>query len=64
MLRMATLAWKCIMAAQFLLTELDVGVAPSRPTPFYLDVQAALDGTTCERLAKKPRRMAMRYAML
>ena len=63
-LRMATLAYKYTVAARFLLTELDVGVAPSRPTRFYLDAQAVLDGTTCERLAKKSRWMAMRYAML
>ena len=61
---MATLAYKFTLAARFLLTELAVGVAPSRPTLFYLDAQAVLDGTTCERLAKKSRWMAMRYAML
>ena len=37
---------------------------PSRPTTFYLDAQAVLDGTTCERLSKGSRWMAMRYAML
>jgi hypothetical protein len=61
---MATLAYKYTLAARFLLAELDVGVAPSRATPFYFGAQAALDGTTCERLAKKSRWMAMRYAML
>ena len=61
---MATLAYKYTLAARFLLTELDVGVAPSRPTTFYLDAQAVLDGTTCERLSKGSRWMAMRYAML
>jgi len=63
-LRMASLAYKYTLAARFLLTELDVGVAPSKPTPFHLDAQAVLDGTTCEKLAKKSRWMAMRYAML
>ena len=63
-LRMATLAYKFTLAARFLLAELDVGVAASRPTPFYLDAKAVLDGTTCERLAKSSRWMAMRYAML
>ena len=61
---MATLAYKFTLAARFLLAELDVGVAPSEPTSFFLDAQAVLDGTTCERLAKKSRWMAMRYAML
>ena len=63
-LRMATLAYKFTLAARFLLAELDVGVSPSRPTTFYLDAKAVLDGTSCERLAKKSRWMAMRYAML
>ena len=63
-LRMATLAYKYLLAALLLLAELRVGVTPSGPTPFYLDAQAVLDGTTCERLAKKSRWMAMRYAML
>ena len=63
-LRQATLAYKYLLAAFFLLAELRVGVAHSRPAPFYLDAQAVLDGTTCERLAKKSRWIAMRYAML
>ena len=63
-LRQATIAYKYVVAARLLLTELAVGVSPARPTPFYLDAQAVLDGTTCERLAKKSRWMAMRYAML
>jgi len=63
-LRMATLAYKYLLAALLLLAELRVGVTPTGPTPFYLDAQAVLDGTTCERLAKKSRWMAMRYAML
>ena len=41
-----------------------MGVAPAGPTLLHLDAQAVLDGTTCERLAKKSRWMAMRYAML
>jgi hypothetical protein len=61
---MATLAYKYLLAALLLLAELRVGVTPTGPTPFYLDAQAVLDGTTCERLAKKSRWMAMRYAML
>ena len=61
---MATLAYNCPLAARFLLAELDIGVAPSRATPFYSGAQASLEGATCERLAKKPRWMAMRYAAL
>jgi hypothetical protein len=63
-LRMATLAYKYLLAAHLLLAELRVGVTPTGPSPFYLDAQAVLDGTSCERLAKKSRWMAMRYAML
>jgi hypothetical protein len=63
-LRLATLAYKYVIAARFLQTELEVGAAPAEPTPFYLDAQAVLDGTNCERLAKASRWLAMRYAML
>ena len=63
-LRLATLAYKYVIAARFLQTELEVGAAPAKPTPLYLDAQAVLDGTNCERLAKSSRWLAMRYAML
>ena len=53
-----------VVAARNLLTELRVGVAPSRATTLHLDAQAVLDGTSCERFDKKSRLMAMRYAML
>jgi hypothetical protein len=62
--RLATLAYKYVVAARFLQCELEVGAAPAEPTPLYLDAQAVLDGTNCERLAKASRWMAMRYAML
>jgi hypothetical protein len=39
-------------------------VAPHDPTPFYLDAQTVIDGTNCERLDKRSRWMALRYAML
>ena len=35
-----------------------------RSKPLYLDAQAVLDGTNCERLVKSSRWLAMRYAML
>ena len=63
-LRLATLAYKYVVSARFLQCELDVGASPAAPTPLYLDAQAVLDGTNCERLAKSSRWMAMRYAML
>jgi hypothetical protein len=61
---MASHAYKFIVAARNLLTELGVGAGPADPTPLHLDAQAVLDGTICERLDKKSRWMAMRYAML
>ena len=57
-------AYKATLAARMLLTELDVGVSPSLPTPFYTDAQAVLDGTHCERMDKRSRWLAMRYAMI
>jgi hypothetical protein len=52
-----------VIAARFLRCELEVGAAPAESTPLYLDAQAALNGTNCERLEKSSRWMAMRYAM-
>ena len=63
-LRLATLEYKYVIAARFLQSELEVGTAPAEPTPLYLDAQAVLDGTNCERLARSSRCMAMRYAMV
>jgi len=62
--KQAVTAYKYTLAARILLAELDVGVAPREPTPFYLDAQTVIDGTNCERLDKRSRWMALRYAML
>ena len=62
--KQAVLAYKYTLAARILLAELGAGVAPSRPTPFYLDAQTVLDGTNCERLDKRSRWLSVRYAML
>ncbi len=61
---MCVTAYKYTLAARILLKELAVGVAPYDPTPFYLDAQTVIDGTNCERLDKRSRWMALRYAML
>ena len=63
-LRAATEAYKYTVAARFLQAELDINVAPTRPTRFYLDANSVLDGCECERLTKATRWMAMRYAMI
>ena len=44
--------------------ELNIGTAPTRPTPFYLDATVVIDGYNCERLTKTSRWMAMRYALI
>ena len=61
---MAATAYKYTLAARLLQAELRVGVAPTRPTRFYLDATSVLDGYECERLTKATRWMAMRYAMI
>jgi hypothetical protein len=63
-LRLATLAYKHTLAARFIQTELGVGVAPTQPTPLYLDSTVVLDGFDCERITRDSRWMAMRYAMI
>ena len=62
--KQAVTAYKYTLAARILLTELAVGVGPKEPTTFYLDAQTVIDGTNCERLDKRSRWMALRYAML
>ena len=41
-----------------------MGVAPTQPTPLYLDATVVLDGFECERITRDSRWMAMRYAMI
>jgi len=63
-LRMGSLAYKYTLALRTLQRDLDVGVAPTRPTELFTDAQALIDGTGCERLSKSSRWMATRYAMI
>ena len=63
-LRLASMAYKHTLAARFIQTELGVGVAPTKPTPLYLDATVVLDGFECERITRDARWMAMRYAMI
>ena len=63
-LRMGSLAYKYILALRTLQVDLDIGVAPTRPTVLFTDAQAMIDGTGCERLKKSSRWMASRYAMI
>jgi hypothetical protein len=61
---MGSLAYKYTLALRTLQRDLDVGVAPTRPTELFTDAQALIDGTGCERLSKSSRWMATRYAMI
>jgi hypothetical protein len=63
-LRLAALAYKHTLAARFIQAELGLGVAPTAPTPLYLDATVVLDGFDCERITRDSRWMAMRYAMI
>ena len=63
-LRLASMAYKHTLAARFIQAELGVGVAPTKPTPLYLDATVVLDGFECERITRDSRWMAMRYAMI
>ena len=63
-LRMGSLAYKYILVLRTLQVDLDIGVAPTRPTVLFTDAQAMIDGTGCERLKKSSRWMASRYAMI
>ena len=58
------MAYKQTLAARFIQAELGVGVAPTVPTPLYLDASVVLDGFECERITRDSRWMAMRYAMI
>jgi len=63
-LLMGTTAYRWILAQRMLLTDLDLGVAPTAPTTLWTDSQILLDGTHCERLSKDSRWVASRYAMM
>jgi hypothetical protein len=63
-LHMGTRALKVTVAVRMLQRDLDLGVAPTRPTPLFTDAQAVLDGTGCERMHLLSRWMASRLAMM
>jgi hypothetical protein len=44
--------------------DLDVDIAPTRPTDLYTDAQAVIDGKGGERMPKSSRWMGTRYAMV
>ena len=63
-LLMGTRALKVTLAVRMLQRDLDLGVAPTAPTPLHTDAQAVLDGTGCERMHLLSRWMASRLAMM
>ena len=63
-LRMVVLASKYIVAARTIQRDLDLGIAPTLPTPLFTDADAVIGGRQAERMPKKSRWMAIRYAML
>ena len=63
-LRMLCRAAKYGTAARCIQRDLDIGIAPSLPTPLYTDANAVLGGRQSERMPKSSRWLAVRYAML
>ena len=61
---MGTLAYKYTLALRTLQRDLDVGVAPTGPTPMFTDSKTLIDGTGCARLIRSSRFLAAKYAML
>jgi hypothetical protein len=57
-------ALKYTIAARTIEIDLDVELAPTRPTDLYTDAQAVLDGKGGERMPKSSRWMGTRYAMV
>jgi hypothetical protein len=55
---------KYTIAARTIQIDLDVELAPTRPTDLYTDAQAELDGKGGERMPKSSRWMGTRYAMV
>ena len=52
------------MAARTIQADLDIDIAPTRPSDVYIDAQAVLEGAGAERMPKSSRWMGTRYAMV
>ena len=59
-----TVALKYTVAIRTLQSELELGVAPTEPTPIYTDAQAVTDGSSMERMTRATRWLAAKYAMI
>ena len=63
-LRNITTAIKYAVAARTIQADLDIDIAPTRPSDMYIDAQAVLEGAGAERMPKSSRWMGTRYAMV
>ena len=63
-LHMCTRALKVAVAVRMLQRDLQLDVAPMRPTLLHTDAQAVLDGTGCERMHLMSRWMSVRLALM
>jgi hypothetical protein len=63
-LRNITTAVKYTVAARTIQADLDIDIAPTRPTDLDIDAQAVLEGAGAERMPKMPRWMGTRYAIV
>ena len=63
-LHATTVALKYTVAIRTLQSELELGVAPTEPTPLYTDAQAVTDGSSMERMTRATRWLAAKYAMI
>ena len=63
-LKMVTRAIKYTIAARTIQRDLDLGIAPTKPTDVYTDAQAVIQGKKGERMTKSTRWLGTRYAMI
>jgi hypothetical protein len=63
-LRNITTSIKYVVAMRTLMADLDVGLAPTKPTTIFTDAQAVVDGHMGERMPKASRWLGTRYAMI
>ena len=63
-LKMVTRAVKYTIAARTIQRDLDLGIAPLRPTVVYTDASAVIQGRGGERMTKSTRWLGTRYAMI
>jgi hypothetical protein len=63
-LKMVARAIKYTIAARTIQRDLDLGLAPTRPTTVYTDAEAVIQGRGGERMTKSTRWLGTRYGMI